>query len=1519
MTYDEFKQNFLPEFLNINSYAGRMRYADQNLQRIGSGSGRRVYDIDGEKVLKLAMNAKGVAQNGAEAGAGYYRDTQHIVTEVFDSADDDTWLISEKAKKVNEKRIKELTGIPSLSDLLYFLKNQVSQNNGRRKIFSQTPETEEFMWENEFASDLIDFVVNYGQTPGDMGRPSTYGEVLRDGQPTIVLTDYGLNDEVYDTHYSPDRKQKYRMYELFNYADGNDDILSDTGDQGDIKRGMWAQMPYDVGDGQGVINEKFVDFVSKHDKYPNKSISGLPILTDNFHECVNNIKETLKRVKNKKQFYNNLLELQNYLIRRGFYDRESLINEETIAVKQYSLEDRNYSDKLAKEVAGKLGLTTPKYLGGGANGFAYKINDNLIMKLTSDVSEADAASKLLRRKPEYIATVYNLYKIIDTDTNQAFFVIMQENINDKPTNKFIKAETDIQTIAPAGLTYVDILRKMKTSKRFNYDELVEVAKHILTDNPEAGVSPADRQIAYDFLIGMLNIRKELLEFDIKSTDYIEMTNLGYKDGVLKFFDTGGYYGVGEPEIKDDNIIQLPENLTEEQLEEDYSREKADNIAKRITTKLGLQDPKYIGHGSLGVAYDIGDDKVLKITKDNSEAYENLKLVGEKLKYIADVYRVFEVTPKNIPEGEKKTYAIILEKLKQDKPFLEKMYNRINYVFGNIFKTNIKDAVLSYLNGYRNDDDPIDKTQVNNYFKKNPKDGEFFFGLVRIAEELQEHGIDSYDFFNTDNLGYKQNGALGFFDVGFTNGFAEPQGAEQMNVEVDEDGTAKFTTNNAICQDDFPSYDSNDTSPSINNNLDANVASQMYEDLEYNHVVGDASEDEYELTEDRKKSYMTGSKTVKVKRKCQLAGLGNTSVACNQGDINNLEFGSVNENDLEVSEYYGSLVPDINEAEIMNLNDLPFKKEIEELGGKIHSVGGTVRDEFLGKPSKDLDILIAGIPMDKLEQILSKYGRVDAVGKSFGVLKFKPKGATEDIDIAIPRTEKPTGEGGHKGFEVSSSHDLPIEKDLERRDFTINAIARDSEGNIIDPYGGQEDLKNKIIRVVNPEAFSDDPLRMLRAVQFASRFGFDIEPETRQMIKDNTARIKEIPPERILTEFNKIVKKGNAFTGAHLLKDLGLRSQIFGNEGALLMNGDWDNVQTMGEFIWLLSHNIVENPAEYFKNNLKGDIDSYKEIKAIDNAYQNETDNEMKNRIVAHNVYSISPKTLNSKILPDSIKKSAQELLKGKYPKTVNELAVNGNDLMEKGLQGKAVGDMQKSLLINVYADKIRNSKEELLSLVNQKDKEIQEGFPNWRDMQPKTWNVNGKQVTIDFFVQEYDKWNYKHERFRDASRESVLRFLEDEFPEFAEDEKLNKELYWELTDRELLNEDEMKKVSYSAVVLDDKSKATLIKIFKPMIPKGWEVICHHMTIKMGALENGSQEQQDMIDKKMIMLDVVDYAMDELVMAVGVKGYPTTNSKPHITIAVNRDGGGKPFMSNKLTDWRPMGFPIELTGKVSEEE
>jgi len=373
--------------------------------------------------------------------------------------------------------------------------------------------------------------------------------------------------------------------------------------------------------------------------------------------------------------------------------------------------------------------------------------------------------------------------------------------------------------------------------------------------------------------------------------------------------------------------------------------------------------------------------------------------------------------------------------------------------------------------------------------------------------------------------------------------------------------------------------------------------------------------------------------------------------------------------------------------------------INDLNSEVYAVGGVVRDLILNKPNKDIDLVVRNVPIDTLISTLQKFGRVDVVGKSFGVIKFIDADGV-DYDIALPRVDKKNDNGGYRGFDVQSDANLPIEDDLVRRDASINAMAINiNTGKFIDPLGGLDDIENKRMAAANPQAFSDDPLRMLRIIQFASRFGFTIEPQTMQMIVDNAARVKEIAPERILTEFDKIVRKGNIRIGVQLLKDTGLFKYIFGYDlnQSTIDRSPFEDVKTMGEFIFLLNR-LLPNPAEFYRNNMKGDIDTYKEIKALQLAFQNEVDNPIAARSIAHNMYVISPQSLQSKILPQSIEVAAQELLEDKYPKTIGELAVNGNDLMTLGLKGKEVGDMLKNLLLKIYADKVDNSKEELLSL-----------------------------------------------------------------------------------------------------------------------------------------------------------------------------------------------------------------------------
>lgn len=219
-------------------------------------------------------------------------------------------------------------------------------------------------------------------------------------------------------------------------------------------------------------------------------------------------------------------------------------------------------------------------------------------------------------------------------------------------------------------------------------------------------------------------------------------------------------------------------------------------------------------------------------------------------------------------------------------------------------------------------------------------------------------------------------------------------------------------------------------------------------------------------------------------------------------------------------------------------------------GKLYEVGGTVRDSLIaGKPaSKDADFLVTGIPYQELSSILSEHGRVDLVGRSFGVIKFTPyPRGTEPLqtfDFVLPRKELSTG-AGHRDFEVDFDHTLSVEEDLERRDFTINAIARDiGTGTIVDPLGGRDDIDAGLIRCTFPKSFEEDPLRMLRAVQFAARFKFEIEPDTYKAIKKNIKLIETITPERINEELNKLLEKADQPSiGFKLMQKVGLLKLI----------------------------------------------------------------------------------------------------------------------------------------------------------------------------------------------------------------------------------------------------------------------------------------------------------------------------------------------------------------------------------------
>jgi len=218
--------------------------------------------------------------------------------------------------------------------------------------------------------------------------------------------------------------------------------------------------------------------------------------------------------------------------------------------------------------------------------------------------------------------------------------------------------------------------------------------------------------------------------------------------------------------------------------------------------------------------------------------------------------------------------------------------------------------------------------------------------------------------------------------------------------------------------------------------------------------------------------------------------------------------------------------------------LRFVQKIYEEHPKaeVYLVGGIIRDELLDKVTeKDFDLIVRNVSQKKLQATLRQLGKVNLVGKTFGVFKFMPKPYKKwqdkypEVDIALPRTEESYAKtGAHKDFQVKFDPKLEIEKDLMRRDFTINAMALNLKTlELIDPYNGQKDLEKGVIRAVGKpeERFKEDFARFLRALRFACQLDFKIETKTRvaleKMIKNLNKKIDDewvVPREVVAKEF-----------------------------------------------------------------------------------------------------------------------------------------------------------------------------------------------------------------------------------------------------------------------------------------------------------------------------------------------------------------------------------------------------------------
>ena len=218
-------------------------------------------------------------------------------------------------------------------------------------------------------------------------------------------------------------------------------------------------------------------------------------------------------------------------------------------------------------------------------------------------------------------------------------------------------------------------------------------------------------------------------------------------------------------------------------------------------------------------------------------------------------------------------------------------------------------------------------------------------------------------------------------------------------------------------------------------------------------------------------------------------------------------------------------------------DLRAMLEAVRRVGRPRLVGGGVRDWLLGLEPHDFDIEVAGVDFETLQRSLAPFGATDIIGRSFGVVKVRGS-AESEYDFSLPRRESKTG-AGHRGFAVKPDPDLSDAEAAARRDFTVNAIAYDPiTGTLFDPHGGERDLKARVLRHTSA-AFSEDPLRVLRAFQLAARFDFSLAPETAALCRTIVDSFKELPVERVWGEWDKwAVKSKVPSRGLTVLEETG---------------------------------------------------------------------------------------------------------------------------------------------------------------------------------------------------------------------------------------------------------------------------------------------------------------------------------------------------------------------------------------------
>ena len=362
-------------------------------------------------------------------------------------------------------------------------------------------------------------------------------------------------------------------------------------------------------------------------------------------------------------------------------------------------------------------------------------------------------------------------------------------------------------------------------------------------------------------------------------------------------------------------------------------------------------------------------------------------------------------------------------------------------------------------------------------------------------------------------------------------------------------------------------------------------------------------------------------------------------------------------------------------------DILLASKVKEKGGRAFYVGGYVRDLLLNIPNKDIDIEVHGIAEKDLVAILNEIGEVDYYGRSFGIYALRH----EDIEVALPRSEKVLGTG-HRDFEISVDPDMGYKNAALRRDFTINALMMDVLSHeILDYFNGTDDLNKGIIRHVNDVSFVEDPLRVYRAAQFASRFGFKIDERTVELCRGIDTFV--LSRERIEEELKKaLLKAERAEIFFECLKEMNQKDVWFKgvNNLSCLMKYESNRINADNKYYFMVLLLALDNGLDFieaFSNNreLKAYVKRYYELYELINNRTLFTERYLKDSFDDF-VYILSA--------DDKVKVNS-------YLENIDKIKLNlvsGNELLRRNIKpgenfGRALRDINRLIIEGMDKEK----------------------------------------------------------------------------------------------------------------------------------------------------------------------------------------------------------------------------------------